>query len=134
MMDAPWPDSWGIPYALWARESGSAFLSGPYESSRVSWNPIWRDDSRDGQISASLSYSRTGGSGLTYGKDDKDDHERSLRDCGRAAVLVAGEEEERGEADVSDVHADKHVGDGLGEEEPSSVESRILVVHPSEQV
>ena len=69
-----------------------------------------------------------------YGEDDQNDHQSSLGDGGGRSALVSSEEEESTKADLSDVHSDEDVGDGLGEEESSGVERSILVVDPGEEV
>ena len=62
------------------------------------------------------------------------DHQRALRHRTGVLGLVHCEEEERGEADLLDVHPHEHVLDRLGEEQPAGVARGRLVELPEEEI
>ncbi len=70
----------------------------------------------------------------THGEHDQDNHQRALDNATRLALVVLSKEEQSGETDLLEVHADKDVLDRAGEEHAARLADLLSVELPDEEV
>lgn len=70
----------------------------------------------------------------THSEDDEHNHQSTLWNSRDLVVLVPRQEEQRTQANLLDIHADKDMGYGFREEYPTGITLRGLVVNPDEEI